>query len=99
MQHTIIIKPIITEQSMAAVNKGKFTFAVRIDADKKEIKGDIEKTFSVNVVGISTLVVKGKTKRVGTRRTEITQSSYKKAIVQLATGQKIGLFELGGEAR
>jgi large subunit ribosomal protein L23 len=91
-----IIRAVITEQSMAAAQHSKFTFIVRKDANKNAIKQAIEKTFSVKVVGLSTLIVKGKTKRTGIRRTEVTINSLKKAVVQLEAGQKISLFELGG---
>lgn len=93
----ILIKPLITEQSMAVVPSGKFTFVVDVDASKHAIKKEVEKAFSVNVVGISTTTVKGRTKRVGMRRSEKVVSPWKKAVVQLQSGQKIGLFELGGE--
>jgi large subunit ribosomal protein L23 len=93
----VLIKPVITEKSMAAAQAGKFTFVVDAQADKKTIKSAVEKTFNVQVVGIVTAHVKGKRKRVGTRRTEKRETPIKKAMVKLATGQKIGLFELGGE--
>ncbi len=91
-----IIRAVITEQSMAAAQNGKFTFIVRKDANKNAIKQAVERAFNVKVTGLSTLLVKGKTKRTGTRRTEVTINSLKKAVVQLQAGQKIGLFELGG---
>lgn len=95
--NNVIIKPIITEQSMAAAQRGKFTFLVDRFAAKLAIKRAVEDMFTVNVKGLSITVIKGKTKRVGKRRTEKVITSAKKAVVQLAAGQKIGLFELGGE--
>lgn len=92
-----IIAPHITEKSMVDAGNGKFTFRVTKDANKNEIKKEVEKTFSVNVVNISTNILKGKTLRVGTRRTEKNITDVKKAIVTLKKGEKIGLFELGGE--
>jgi|SRR3989344_9086594 len=92
-----IIKPIITEKSMADVALGKFTFAVVPDAGKRDIKRDIEKAFKVTVMHVATMMVKGKTKRVGTRRQEVTLTPGKKAIVKLAKGQKIDLFDMGGQ--
>lgn len=93
----IIISPLITEKSMQEASNGKFTFKVAKSSNKPQIKREIEKSFSVNVVGISTSILKGKTARTGTRRTEKKVSDYKKAIVTVKKGQKIGLFELGGE--
>lgn len=83
---------------MTLAHGGKFSFVVHRFASKMQIKKAVEKTFSVNVVGVTTTVVKGKTKRVGMRRSEIKESPYKKAVVALKAGQKIGLFELGGES-
>lgn len=97
MQH-IIVRPIITEKSMTLANQGKFSFVVDKSADKTAIKKAIEKTFSVKVVRIVTLTVKGKTKRVGVRRVEVVQPAIKKAIVTVLPGQKIDLFEIGGSA-
>lgn len=95
----IVIKPIITEQSMSAAQNGKYTFYVAKDAQKSAIKHDVENTFNVKVTSIVTHVVKGKTKRVGARRNEVKVGSQKKAVVKLAPGQRISLFELGGEAK
>ena len=93
----IILGPIITEKSMNDATLRKFTFRVEKHANKNEIKKEIEKKFKVNVVNISTSILKGKKIRTGTKRLERKVSDYKKAIVTLKEGQKIGLFELGGE--
>lgn len=93
----VILSPLITEKSMADASNSKFTFKVFKSANKNEIKKAIEKNFSVNVIGISTSILKGKKIRVGARRAEKKVDSWKKAIVTVKKGQKIGLFELGGE--
>ena len=93
----IIISPLITEKSMIDASAGKFTFKVFKEANKTEIKKTIEKNFNVNVTHISTNIQKGRTVRVGARRAERKVSAYKKAIVTVKKGQKIGLFELGGD--
>ena len=93
MQYTII-KPIITEKSMALANNGRYTFAVNKYSDKLAIKRAVEKTFNVNVVSIITTLVKGKTKRIGMKRTEKVEPSWKKAVVLVKSGQKIDLFEV-----
>ena len=95
--NNIIIKPLITEKSMSDVSKGKYSFVVSKDASKASIKAAIKAQFSVTVVRVATSVQKGKTQRVGTRRTEVDRSAVKKATVQLKKGDKIGLFEPGGE--
>lgn len=80
---------------MANASANKFTFAVDRNADKTAIKHAVETTFSVKVLKVKTTIVKGKTKRVGTRRTEVVGTPMKKAVILLAAGQKIDLFEIG----
>jgi large subunit ribosomal protein L23 len=89
--YDIIIKPIVTEASMANIEVNKYTFKVRKDVNKTEIKKAIEELFSVDVVKVNTLMVKGKVKRLG--KTEGRRPNWKKAIVTLAPGSKIELFE------
>ncbi len=89
--YDIIIKPIVTEASMANIEVNKYTFKVRKDVNITEIKKAIEELFSVDVVKVNTLMVKGKVKRLG--KTEGRRPNWKKAIVTLAPGSKIELFE------
>jgi large subunit ribosomal protein L23 len=96
--NSVITKAIITEKSMKDAALGKFTFLVAHASDKDSIKRAIEDKFSVSVTKIATTVIKGKRKRVGVRRTEKNVAKMKKAIVTLKKGEKIGLFELGGES-
>lgn len=95
----IIISPVITEKSMAQASTGKYTFKVDVRANKNAIKNAVEKNFSVNVIGVSTITIKGRSARTGQRRLEKTLSPFKKAIVELKTGEKIGLFELGEDKK
>lgn len=95
----VIISPLITEKSMQDAAVGKFTFKVTESSNKKDIKKAVEKNFNVNVVHISTSILKGKKIRVGTRRAEKSLSDSKKAVVTVKKGQKIGLFELSGEEK
>ncbi len=92
---SIIIRPIITEKALALADKGKFAFEVYRFADKPHIKKAVESRFNVHVVNISTSIVKGKSKRTGTKRTEVKQSPRKKALVTLKKGEKIEFFETG----
>lgn len=91
----LIVKPVITEKSMKAVQIGKFTFIVNKSAGKNDIRKDVEKKFGVNVKTVSTTIVKGKTHKTGMKRVKVAISAWKKAIVELEKGQKIDLFELG----
>ncbi len=92
----VIVRPVISEKSMQQAALGKFTFRVANKAHKGMIKKAIERKFKVNVVGISTNIVKGKKSRIGTRRIEMLKSPWKKAIATLEKGQKIALFDVGG---
>ncbi len=91
----IIVRPVITEKSMMDAGKGKFTFVVATEANKHMIRQAIKDAFKVTVLGVSTRMTKGKTKRTGTRRMEVQGSSFKKAVVTLKQGEKIDLFEIG----
>ena len=87
----IIIRPIITEKSMRLTQEeNKYTFEVAKSANKISIRQAIEEIFNVKVESVSTVNVEGKLKRVG--RYEGRTNSYKKAIVKLAEGQDIDLF-------
>lgn len=93
-QGRVLIKPIITEKSMQDANSGWYTFAVVKEANKEVIKKAVEDQFKVDVLGVRTLIMKGKSKRVGRRRQAVKTSSWKKAKVLLGPEQKIDLFEV-----
>jgi len=99
MQTNTIIRPLVTEKTMADVNKGKYSFVVAKDASKANIKSVIKQMFNVTVLGVAINIVKGKSKRVGTRRVEVLDAVYKKATVTLKKGDKIALFEPGEEEK
>ena len=91
--YDIIIRPIITERSMADVENKKYVFEVAKDAGKIEIKNAVETAFGVKVKAVNTINVRGKAKRMGAGRPGTTRS-WKKAYVQLADNSKtIELFE------
>lgn len=89
----IIIRPLITEKSMAEAGQGIYSFVVNIKANKPAIKKAIEDQFKVNVLAIKTIVVKGKTRLAGRLRRKIKTSNFKKAKVALKKDQKIEIFE------
>ena len=82
----IIIKPIITERSMDALQSGKYTFKVDKNANKIEIADAVEKLFDVKVAKVNTLNCNGRTKRVG--RSVGKTADWKKAIVTLKEDSK-----------
>ena len=79
----IIIKPIITEESNAGIQEGKYTFKVNKKATKVDIARAVEKLFEVKVLKVNTMTVKGKEKRMG--RTSGKTPDWKKAIVTIDT--------------
>ena len=91
--YDIILKPVITEQSMEAVEEKKYVFYVLPNATKTEIKAAIEKIFGVKVAKVNTLRMDGKEKRQGAYPAGRT-ASYKKAMVKLTEDSKtIEFFE------
>ncbi len=84
--HDIIIRPIISEQSMAQIADRKYTFVVAKSANKIEIKKAVEEIFGVKVENVTTLNMAGKIKRMG--RYEGRRAAWKKAVVKLAEGSK-----------
>lgn len=85
--NNIIIAPIVTEKGYGKVADGQYTFKVHPDANKIEIKKEIEKIFKVKVVSVNTLKVRGKSRRTGAKAGKT--SSFKKAYVTLAKDQVI----------
>jgi len=87
--YDIITRPVITEKATAASEQHKIIFRVRIDATKAQVKEAVEGLFKVEVTGVNTINVQGKTKafrgRPGKRK------DFKKAIVTLKAGQSIDL--------
>ena len=91
--YDVIIRPIITERSMAGAADKKYVFEVAPQAGKVEIKKAIEEIFDVKVAKVNTMIVPGKAKRMGAARPGRTKE-WKKAIVQLTENSKtIEMFE------
>ena len=91
--YDIIIRPIITEQSMADVADKKYVFQVAINSNKTEIKAAVEEIFGVKVAKVNTLRQLGKYKRTGAYP-KGKRSDYKKAVVTLTADSKtIEFFE------
>ena len=84
--HDILIRPIVTEQSMADMAENKYTFVVSKKANKTEIKKAVEAIFGVNVEKVNTLNYDGKVKRMG--RSVGRTASFKKAVVKLTADSK-----------
>jgi large subunit ribosomal protein L23 len=91
----VIIGPIISEKSMTDASHGKYTFKVAVNAGKADVKKAVEEKYKVEAVKISTITIKGRSVRAGAKRLEISRSPFKKAIVTVKPGQKIGIFDTG----
>ncbi|MFC6591784.1 50S ribosomal protein L23 [Deinococcus lacus] len=89
--YDIIHQPVISEKAFSGMQRGVYAFWVSPKATKPEIKQAIQQAFGVTVIGISTMNVEGKRKRVG--RFMGQRNDRKKAIVRLAEGQKIDALE------
>ena len=87
----IILKPIITEDSISRLADGKYTFKVAKDATKVEIAKAVEKLFDVEVAKVNTISVKGKEKRMG--KYAGFRPDWKKAIVTLKGDKTIEFFD------
>lgn len=90
--HDIIIRPLVSEQSMEAMADKKYTFVVKKTANKTEIRKAVEKIFGVKVEQVNTMNMIGKYKRMG--KHEGKRPDWKKAIVKLkADSKEIEFFE------
>lgn len=92
---TFIVKPLVTEKSSLATEKqGKYSFVVRPEANKLQIKAEIEARYGVKVVDVNTMVYAGKNKGRYTRAGLIQgrTNAFKKAVVTLAQGEVIDFY-------
>jgi large subunit ribosomal protein L23 len=90
---SIIIRPVVSEKSYGLLDDGVYTFVVDPRATKIEIAGAIESIFNVRVAKVNTLNRKGKRKRNRRSMTYGSRPDTKRAIVTLAAGGRIDLFE------
>ena len=84
-----ILSPIVTEKSTTLSDQNKIVFKVPDNANKKNLKKNIEKIFKVNVTKIN--IIKKKSRNKITRGRKVKVMGYKKAIITLQKGQNIDL--------
>ena len=89
--YDVIVAPHITEKATLLSDQNAVVFKVARDASKPQIKAAVEAIFGVSVVGVNTLVQKGKTKKW--KGAPYQRSDMKKAVVRLAEGQSIDVTE------
>ena len=86
----ILISPVVSEKAYSLLDQNKYTFLVATDANKTQIKIAVEKVFGVKVISVNTMNRQGKNKR--TRFGDGKRKDTKRAIVQVAAGDRIDLF-------
>ena len=89
----VIIRPVVSEKSYALLDDGVYTFVVDPRSSKVEIRQAVETIFNVHVTQVNTLNRKGKRKRNRRTFTFGKRSDTKRAIVTLAAGDRLELFE------
>ncbi|MBK5224553.1 MAG: 50S ribosomal protein L23 [Acidimicrobiia bacterium] len=89
----VIIEPVVSEKSYALLDRNVYTFKVAPQASKPEIRDAIQSIFGVKVTNVNTLNRKGKRRRNRRNGTFGTRPDVKRAIVTLAEGDSIDLFE------
>ncbi|MBP6904153.1 MAG: 50S ribosomal protein L23 [Bacilli bacterium] len=90
--YDIIVRPLITEKSTKLVETRKYTFEVMQGVNKVEVKKAVEEIFKVNVIQVNMINVRKKERRVG--KYEGFRPAVRKAIVTLAEGQTLDVFEV-----
>ncbi len=86
----VLIAPVVSEKSYGLLDQNKYTFLVRQDSNKTEIKIAVEKVFNVKVTSVNTINRPGKRRR--TRLGWGSRPSTKRAVVSVAEGQRIDIF-------
>ena len=86
----VIIRPVVSEKSYVLAAADRYTFRVHPDAHKPQIRQAVEQLFDVDVVEVRTASVRAKPKRRGI--TSGRTRAWKKAVVQVRTGQSIPIF-------
>ena len=87
----VIIRPIVSEKTYALALASKYTFRIHPDANKTQVRQAVEALFDVNVVAVRTSTVPSKPKRRG--YTAGRTRGWRKAVVQVAEGQTIPIFQ------
>jgi large subunit ribosomal protein L23 len=88
----IILSPVVSEKSYALMEAGVYTFQVRTDATKPQIRNAVQEIFGVKVAKVNTLNRQGKRKRNRRTFTYGKRPDTKRALVTLAEGDSIDLF-------
>ena len=92
--YEILKRPVVTEKSnMQAAENNQYTFEVDLRANKHQVKAAVEQIYSVHVLRVNIIKQPAKYNTLRGRRRTLRKSAWKKAVVQLAEGESITLFE------
>ena len=89
--YEVLRRPLLTEKNTALQAQNKYAFEVAGGASKQQIEQAVEKAFKVKVTAVNVMTVPGRARRM--RGRQVLSPSWKKAIVTLKPGDKIGFFE------
>jgi large subunit ribosomal protein L23 len=87
----VLLAPVVSEKSYSLIGDGKYVFRIHPDAHRTQVRQAVEELFEVTVIGVNVLKVQPKPKRRGMSKG--MKPGWKKAIVQLAEGDTIEIFE------
>ena len=90
--YDIIVRPLITEKTTKLIEQNKYTFEVKQGSNKVEVAKAVEELWQVKVVAVNMINTQRKTRRVG--KYEGLRPAVQKAVVTLAEGDKLDVFEL-----
>ncbi len=90
--YDVLIRPVVTEKSTDATDRGQYSFEVAAGANKLQIKDAVETAFKVKVYDVNVMVMPAKITRRGSREI-FRRTKWKKAVVTLKPGDRIQLFE------
>jgi large subunit ribosomal protein L23 len=90
--YDVLVRPVVTEKAnLLSADHNQYVFQVALNSNKIQVKEAIEIIFDVDVLDVNTIIMPAKRARRG-RKTGLRSKQWKKAIVTLARGQKIDLF-------
>ena len=87
----VIIRPVVTEKSMALEADNKYVFLVNMRASKGAVANEVTRIYGVDVAEVNTMIMPGKKKRILRTNKFVKTKKRKKAVVRVADGQKIEL--------
>ena len=90
--HQVLLHPIVSEKTMHAEADGKYTFKVDMGANRLQVREAVQALYGVEVASVRMLVMPAKTRRRG-NRVFIRSPKWKKAVVSLAEGESINVYE------